>query len=141
MKVPTKVFTTALLLTSALVAQDVSGRWVGTADTTDEVQVKRQEKHTFDIKTVDGKLDGSQVGRTGTGTPVGVQQDGAKVNIYRFLPLDGGEHLHWKLELKEGKLVGMYYVTHDNPKKWQFDRTGAITLTTAPAADAAPAAK
>ena len=31
-----------------------------------------------------------------------VQVDGNKVNLYRFLPADGGEPLRWKLELKDG---------------------------------------
>ena len=41
-----------LLLASLTVlqAQDLTGRWTGTAQTTDEAGTKRQESQTFEIK-------------------------------------------------------------------------------------------
>jgi hypothetical protein len=54
------------LITGAVAAQDIVGRWVGTADTTDEGGTKRQEKQTFEIKSEDGKLTGMLVSRSGT---------------------------------------------------------------------------
>ena len=57
-----------------------------------------------------------------------VQQDGGKVNLYAYLTLDGGEHLRWKLELKDGILAGTFSAQHNNPKKWQYDRIGAMSL-------------
>jgi len=78
------------------------------------------------------------VNRSGNGgIPFQVQQDGAKFNLYGFLPLDGGEHLRWKFELKEGSLIGTFSAMHDNPKKWIYDRIGAMTVTKAPPAAAA----
>jgi hypothetical protein len=117
------------LISGSLFAQDIVGRWTGVADTTDEAGTKRQEKHTFDIKNEDGKLSGQQMGRDGKpGRTLDVQVDGGKVNLYAYLTLDGGEHLRWKLELKDGSLVGTFSAQHNNPKKWQYDRLGAMTL-------------
>jgi YVTN family beta-propeller protein len=109
---------------------DVSGRWTGTADTTDEAGTKRQEKQTFEFKSEGGKLTGFRVNRAGTGgSQVGVQRDGAKFNVYEFLDFEGGEHLRWKVELKNGNLVGTFSALHDNPHKWIYDRIGPMTLT------------
>jgi len=130
------------LVASVLTAQDLVGRWTGVADTTDEGGTKRQERHTIEIKTEAGKLTGIRLNRNGTGSiQIDVQQDGAKVNFYSFLPLDGGEHLRWKFELKDGTLVGTYSAQHNNPKKWIYDRIGPMTLTKAPAEAAPSAAK
>ena len=113
-----------------LSAQDITGRWTGVADTTDEASTKRQEPQSFEIKSADGKLTAVTIGRNGNpGAALQIQQDGAKVNLYRFLDFEGGEHLRWKVELKDGKLVGTFSALHDNPKKWIYDRTGAITLS------------
>ena len=110
-------------------AQDIAGRWTGAASTIDEAGTKRQEAHNFEIKSEDGKFTGVMLNKTGNGgRAVQIQQDGAKFNFMVFLPLDGGEYLHWRFELKNGAMVGNYYVTHDNPKKWVYDRTGPITL-------------
>jgi hypothetical protein len=120
------------VLCGFLAAQDVTGRWTGVADTTDEGNTKRQERQGFEIKTVDGKLSAVSIGRNGNpGAPLQIQQDGAKVNLYRFLDFEGGEHLRWKVELKDGKLVGTFSALHDNPKKWVYDRIGAMTLSKA----------
>jgi hypothetical protein len=142
MKLFTKVIATTFLMCSALAAQDIVGRWAGVADTTDEQGTKRQERQTLEIKSEDGKLTGRMVNRSGTGgTPLQVQQDGGKVNVYAFLAFEGGEHLRWKFELKDGNLVGTFSALHDNPKKWIHDRIGPMTVTkTAPPAPA-PAAK
>lgn len=135
----TRAIAVTFLITGVLAAQDVIGRWAGTADTTDEAGTKRQEKQTLDIKSEDGRLTGMLVSRSGNGgIPFQVQQDGAKINLYGFLALDGGEHLRWKFELKDGSLVGTFSALHDNPKKWIYDRIGAMTVTKAPPAAAAP---
>ena len=81
------------------VAQDISGRWSGVADTTDEGNTKRQEPQSFEVKTVDGKLTAVSIGKDGKpGAALKIEQDGAKVNLYRFLDFEGGEHLRWKVE-------------------------------------------
>jgi hypothetical protein len=120
-------------LCGTLSAQDITGRWTGVADTTDEASTKRQEPQSFEIKTADGKLTAVTINRNGSaGAALQIQQDGAKINLYRFLDFEGGEHLRWKVEWKDGKLVGTFSALHDNPKKWIYDRTGAITLSKAP---------
>ena len=122
----------ASLVCATLSAQDVSGRWAGVAATTDEANTSRQEQQSFEIKSADGKLIAASIGRNGNpGAALQIQQDGAKINLYRFLDFEGGEHLRWKVELKDGKLVGTFSALHDNPKKWIYDRTGAITLSKA----------
>jgi hypothetical protein len=120
----------ANFICGTLSAQDVTGRWAGVADTTDEATTKRQEQQSFEIRTADGKLTAVSIGRNGnTGATLQIQQDGAKINLYRFLDFEGGEHLRWKVELRDGKLVGTFSALHDNPKKWIYDRVGAITLS------------
>ena len=120
-------------LASVAMAQDVTGRWTGIADSTGEDGTKRQEHQTLEIKMEDGKLSGLMVSRSGKGgVPLQVQQYGAKVNLYGFITFEGGEHLRWKFEIKDGKLVGSFSALHDNPKKWIYDRIGAITAAKAP---------
>lgn len=132
MNIFNRAIAAAFLLSAALAAQDMAGRWVGVADTTDEAGTKRQERQTIEIRTENGKLTGTRVNRAGTGgSALDVQQDGAKVNLYEYLTLDGGEHLRWKFELKDGKLVGTFSAQHNSPKKWIYDRIGAMTLTKA----------
>ncbi len=116
----------AVVVCGMLSAQEIVGRWAGVANTTDEGGTKRQETQTLEIRNENGKL----VGLTGrAGTPFKVEQDGGKFNFYRYLDFEGGEHLRWKVELKDGKLVGTFSAMHDDPKKWVYDRIGAITLT------------
>src|SRR5205809_714842 len=101
MKFASRLFALACLLAGALAAQapapDVTGRWIGIADTTDEAGTKRQEKQTLEIRTEDGKLAAYRVDRTGkTGAKMEVQQTGAKINVYFYLDFEGGEPLRWK---------------------------------------------
>src|SRR5690242_14827136 len=94
----------ASLICGTLSAQDLTGRWTGVADTTDEANTKRQEQQSFEIKIADGKLTAVSIGRGGSaGATLQIQQDGSKINLYRFLDFEGGEHLRWKIELKDGK--------------------------------------
>ncbi|HVV44618.1 MAG TPA: hypothetical protein VHC72_05410 [Bryobacteraceae bacterium] len=114
----------------ALCAQDLTGHWTGVADTTDEGATKRQEQQSFEIRMADGKLTAVSIGKDGKpGAALDVQQDGGKVNLYRYLDFEGGEHLRWKLELKDGKLVGTFSAQHNSPKKWVYDRIGALTMS------------
>ncbi|HKD06196.1 MAG TPA: hypothetical protein VKB79_09875 [Bryobacteraceae bacterium] len=126
----------AFILSSALSAQspnaDIVGRWTGIADTTDEAGTKRQEKQSVEIRLEDGKLTGNRLDKDGKpGLKLDVQQAGTKVNLYVYLDFEGGEPLRWKLELKDGALVGTFSAQHHNPAKWIYDRVGAITLTRA----------
>ncbi len=63
------------------------------------------------------------------GLKLDVQQAGAKVNAYVYLDFEGGEPLRWKLELKDGKLVGTFSAQHHNPAKWIYDRVGPLVMT------------
>jgi len=133
MKFASTILSLALVLASVSHAQtpdpDLTGRWIGAADTTDEGGTKRQEKQTIEIRIEDGKLTAVSVGRTGKGVPLQALQAGSKINLYGYLTLDGGEHLRWKLELKDGKLVGSFSAQHNSPLKWVYDRVGAMTMT------------
>jgi hypothetical protein len=134
MKPATRIFALAFLLTAGLAAQapnpDLTGRWTGVADTTDEAGTKRQEKQTLEIRMEDGKLAGYRIDKNGKpGPKMDAQQAGAKVNLYFYLDFEGGEPLRWKLELKDGNLVGTFSAQHHNPAKWIYDRVGAITMT------------
>ena len=143
MKLFPTIIAFALLASSALTAQDIVGRWVGAADSTDEGGTHRLEKQALEIRNEGGKLTGNTINsRTGkAGTTFQVQQDGDKYNLYAFLTFEGGEHLRWKLVMKDGKLVGTFSAQHDGPKKWIYDRVGTMTLEKAEAAVAAPASK
>jgi len=134
MKFVSRFFAVSLMLVSALPAQapnpDIAGRWTGVADTTDEAGTKRQEKQTIEIRLEDGKLTGNRIDNTGKrGLKLDVQQAGTKVNAYVYLDFEGGEPLRWKLELKDGSLVGTFSAQHHNPAKWIYDRVGAISMT------------
>ncbi len=113
----------------ALGAQDITGRWNGVADSTDEAGTKRLENQTFEFTLENGALKGVLLSKTGgAGRLLDVQRDGAKFNLYHYLTLEGGEHLRWKFEWKDGVLVGTFSAQHNNPKKWVYDRIGAMTL-------------
>lgn len=134
MKYATRLFALGFLLAAGIAAQspnpDIAGRWTGTADTTDEAGTKRQEKQTLEIRMEEGKLTGYRVDKNGKlGLKLDVQQAGPKVNAYCYLDFEGGEPLRWKLELKDGALVGTFSAQHHNPAKWIYDRVGAITMT------------
>jgi hypothetical protein len=66
------------------------------------------------------------------GAELKINVDGGNVNVYRYLTLDDGEHLRWKLELKGGKLVGSFSAQHDRPNKWMYDRLLDFTMTKVP---------
>ncbi len=134
MKFVVNLIVLAGLLSASLAAQapnpDVTGRWLGAADTTDEAGTKRQEKQTLAIRLEDGKLNAYRLGKDGKlSAKMEVQQTGAKINVYFYLDFEGGEPLRWKLELKDGALVGTFSAQHHRPAKWIYDRVGAITLT------------
>ena len=134
MKSATRIFALGLLIAAGLAAQapnpDLTGRWTGVADTTDEAGTKRQEKQTLEIRMENGKLAGYRIDKNGKpGPQMDAQQAGAKVNLYFYLDFEGGEPLRWKLELKDGNLVGTFSAQHHNPAKWIYDRVGAITMT------------
>ena len=134
MKSATRIFALGFLLAAGLAAQapnpDITGRWTGVADTTDEAGTKRQEKQTLEIRMEDGKLAGYRIDKNGTpGPKMDAQQAGTKVNLYFYLDFEGGEPLRWKLELKDGNLVGTFSAQHHNPAKWIYDRVGSITMT------------
>ena len=87
MKSPASLLTIALLACGAAAAQDFAGRWVGMADTVDETGVKRQERHTLEIKSEDGKLSAVRLGRDRKAGPaLQVQTDGAKIQLIEFIP-------------------------------------------------------
>ena len=134
MKIVSGIVILNFLLIAGVLAQapdpDIAGRWTGVADTTDEAGTKRQEKQTIEIRVEDGKLTGNRIGKDGkAGLKLDVQQAGSKVNAYVYLDFEGGEPLRWKLELKDGALVGTFSAQHHNPAKWIYDRVGAITMT------------
>ncbi len=120
-------------LVAVLAAQapnpDIAGRWTGVAETTDEAGIKRHEKQTLEIRIEEGKITGNRIDKNGkAGQKLEVQQAGAKLNAYAYVDFEGGEPLRWKLELKNGSLVGTFSAQHHNPAKWIYDRVGAITM-------------
>ena len=130
----TRMFVLSLLLIIRITAQppepDLTGRWSGVAETTDEVGTKRQEKQILEIRREAGKLTGNRIDKAGkSGLKLDVQQAGANINVYVYLDFEGGEPLRWKLELQDGNLTGTFSAQHHNPAKWIYDRVGSLTMT------------
>src|SRR5260370_4089657 len=89
MKFFTRTFVLSFLLVSGITAQtpnpDLSGRWTGVADTTDEAGTRRQEKQTLEIRMENGKPTGYRVDKNGkTGLKLDVQQAGSKLRVYGY---------------------------------------------------------
>jgi hypothetical protein len=104
-------------------SQDLVGRWTTTFEWTDGNGGSHTESPSFEIKMDQGVLAANSLRRDGTpGAELKINADGPKVHLYRFLTLDDGEHLIWKLELKNDKLIGTYSALHDRPSKWIYDR-------------------
>ena len=123
------LITTFFLLALPLAAQDISGRWTGTADTIDASGVKRSMLQTIEIKGAGREMTGLLVGRRGGGIPLKVIQEGEKFTLLGDIEFEGGEHLRWYLELKQGRLTGRVWAVHDSPKKWGVDWTGPVNFT------------
>jgi hypothetical protein len=125
--------TLAILFTccSALAAQDIAGKWIGSADTIDASGVKRLMPQTLEFKGSGKDLTASQVSRQGTLIPlkVVVDETGTKMTVMRELDFEGGEHIRWHLELKDGHLTGAILCVHDAPKKWGVDWSGPLDFT------------
>jgi hypothetical protein len=133
MKTPVVV---VLLACGTLDAQDIAGKWTGTADTVDASGVKRMMQQTIEIKGSGKELSGRLLSRSGgAGIPLRVVQEGSKVTLLGDIDFEGGEHLRWYFEMKYERLVGKVWALHDSPKKWGVDWTGPVEMTrAAPAA-------
>ena len=126
-----KTFAILIACSSALIAQDIAGKWTGSADTIDASGVKRLMPQTLEFKGSGKDLTASQVSRQGTLIPlkVVVDETGTKITLMRELDFEGGEHIRWHLELKDGHLTGAILCVHDAPKKWGVDWSGPLDFT------------
>ena len=117
----------ALSVEVAASAQEIAGRWSCTADTVDASGVKRMIPQTIEIRGMGSSMTGMLVSRRGgAGIPLRVIQEGPKFTLLGDFDFEGGEHLRWYLELKEGRLQGKVWALHDAPKKWGVDWTGPV---------------
>ena len=97
----------ALSVEVAASAQEIAGRWSCTADTVDASGVKRMIPQTIEIRGVGSAMTGVLVSRRGgAGIALRVIQEGTKFTLLGDFDFEGGEHLRWYLELKEGRLQG-----------------------------------
>ena len=121
-----KIFSLFLVSGWLLAAQDIDGKWKSSFDTVDASGVKRSMTQTIEIKGSTGLL----VSKRGTGgIPLKVIQEGSKFTLLGELDFEGGEHMRWYLELKDGKLAGKVWALHDSPKKWGVDWTGPLEFS------------
>jgi hypothetical protein len=99
--------------------------------TIDASGVKRLMPQTLEFKGSGKDLTASQVSRQGTLIPlkVVVDETGTKMTVMRELDFEGGEHIRWHLELKDGHLTGAILCVHDAPKKWEVDWSGPLDFT------------
>ncbi len=125
-----KTLAILLLICRGLAAQDISGKWTGSADTIDVSGVKRTMQQTIEFKGSGNELSAQQLSRQGTTIPlkVVVDETGTKITLIRDLDFEGGEHIRWHLELKDGRLTGTIWSVHDAPKKWGVDWSGPLEL-------------
>src|SRR5450432_2773934 len=107
------------------------GRSAGSADTIDASGVKRPMPQILEFKGSGNSLTANQVSRRGTPIPLKVVMDetGTKMTLMRELDFEGGEHIRWHLELKDGHLTGAILCVHDAPKKWGVDWGGPLDFT------------
>ena len=126
-----KILILILAACSAVNAQDLAGKWAGTAETTDASGVKRHMEQTIEIKGMGKDLTVSQVSTKGTPIPLKIVLDesGSRFTLLRELDFEGGEHIRWHLEWKDGRLTGTIWSVHDAPKKWGVDWSGPIEFT------------
>jgi len=112
-------------------AQDIAGKWSGSADTVDVSGVQRKMQLTFEFKGSGKDLTAQQMSRQGTPIPLKLVADetGTKFTLLRELDFEGGEHIRLHLELKDGHLTGTIWSVHDAPKKWGVDWSGPVDLT------------
>jgi hypothetical protein len=117
----------------SLGAQDFSGKWTGAADTVDASGVKRHMQQTLEIQGSGKDLVVRQIPSRGEPIVLKVVLDeaGPRFTLMRELDFEGGEHIRWHLELKDGKLTGTIWSVHDAPKKWGVDWSGPIEFTRA----------
>lgn len=121
-----------LILPQSLRGQDITGRWTGSAEWTDGLGEHHTSNLSLEIKKDGDVFTANSPRRDGTpGPELKINADGPKVHLYRFLPLDEGEHLRWKLELQDGKLVGTFSALHDLPSKWIYDRELKVAMVRA----------
>ena len=117
------------LASGLLTAQDMTGRWTGTADTIDASGVKRSMLQTIEFKGSGKERTALLVGRRGGGIPLKIIQEGEKFTLLGDIEFEGGEHLRWYLELMQTHLTGKVWALHDAPKKWGGDWTGPVDFT------------
>lgn len=117
------------LASGLLTAQDMTGRWTGTADTIDASGVKRSMLQTIEFKGSGKERTALLVGRRGGGIPLKIIQEGEKFTLLGDIEFEGGEHLRWYLELMQTHLTGKVGALHDAPKKWGVDWTGPVDFT------------
>jgi hypothetical protein len=128
-----KTFAAVLICLAPLAAEDFAGRWTGTADTIDASGVKRLMQQTLEFKGSGKDLTAAQISSKGVPIPLKVVLDetGTKATLMRELDFEGGEHIRWHLELKDGHLTGAILCVHDAPKKWGVDWSGPLNFTRA----------
>jgi len=129
-----KLLILILATCSAVNGHDLAGKWVGTAETIDASGVKRHMEQTIEIKgsgNSNKDLTVSQLSTKGTPIPLKIVLDdaGPRFTLLRELDFEGGEHIRWHLEWKDGRLTGTIWSVHDAPKKWGVDWSGPIEFT------------
>ena len=129
MKPLMNTFLLLALASGLLTAQDMTGRWTGTADTIDASGVKRSMLQTIEFKGSGKERTALLVGRRGGGIPLKIIQEGEKFTLLGDIEFEGGEHLRWYLELMQTHLTGKVWALHDAPKKWGDDWTGPVDFT------------
>jgi hypothetical protein len=115
---------------------DVTGHWVMRREVTGRDGTPRVLRAELILKQDGNKI----VGEVPAGTILAVLPtlsikgwiEGDDLMLHSSFDYEGGEHLRWRLVVKDGRLVGSRQSLHDAPHKWRLDALTDVDFEKAP---------
>jgi len=115
---------------------DVSGHWVMQREVRGRDGTRRVSRAELVLKQDGNKI----VGDVPAGTilavlptlPITGWIEGDDLMLHSNFDYEGGEHLRWRLAVKDGHLVGIRQSLHDAPHKWRLDALIDVDFEKAP---------
>lgn len=129
MKLPITAPLRFSMASGSLVAEAITHLWTGACGTVDASGVKQSILQILELEGNGKETTGLPAGRRGSGIPLKVIQEGEKFTLPGDIEFEGGEHLRWDLEPKDGQLSELVWAEHVAPKKWGFDWSGPVEFT------------
>jgi len=115
-------------------AQDFSGKWIMTKESTNRAGEKQIATFTLLLKQSGNKLTGEVSNNTirmpgAAGFAVTGWVEANQMALTGYVDYQGGETTHLTLTFQDGHLVGNKKSWHDAPHKWHFDDTQDLDYT------------